>query len=158
MTGWRIGFAGGSSLLIKAMEKLQSQSTTNPSSISQAAAVEALNGDKSFLAKRAKKFCERRDIVFDSLNKIPGINCLKPEGAFYVYPSCSGLIGKSTENGKIINNDEDFCKLLLEKEGVAVVQGSAFGLEPHFRISYATSNDLLIEACKRIDRFCSSVK
>ncbi len=158
MTGWRIGFAGGSSVLIKAMEKLQSQSTTNPSSISQAAAVEALNGDKSFLIERAKKFCERRDLVVDLLNKIPGINCLKPEGAFYVYPSCSGLIGKTTEEGKIIYNDEDFCKFLLEKEGVAVVQGSAFGLEPHFRISYATSNDLLTEACKRIDRFCSSLK
>ncbi|MAR78686.1 MAG: aspartate aminotransferase [Rhodospirillaceae bacterium] len=158
MTGWRIGFAGGGSVLIKAMEKLQSQSTTNPSSVSQAAAIEALNGDKSFLIDRARKFCERRDIVVDLLNKVPGITCLKPEGAFYVYPSCSSLIGKSTKNGEVINNDEDFCKFLLEKEGVAVVQGSAFGLESHFRISYATSNDLLIEACKRIDRFCSSLQ
>ncbi len=158
MTGWRIGFAGGDSVLIKAMEKLQSQSTTNPSSVSQAAAIEALNGDKSFLIDRANKFCERRDIVVDLLNKVPGITCLKPEGAFYVYPSCSSLIGKSTKDGEVINNDEDFCKFLLEKEGIAVVQGSAFGLESHFRISYATSNDLLIEACKRIDRFCSSLQ
>ncbi|MBL41999.1 MAG: aspartate aminotransferase [Rhodospirillaceae bacterium] len=158
MTGWRIGFAGGSADLIKAMEKLQSQSTTNPSSISQAAAVEALTGDKIYLTERSKKFCERRDIVVELLNKIPGIDCLKPEGAFYVYPSCSELIGKTTYDGKTIKNDEDFCKFLLESEGVAVVQGSAFGLEPHFRISYATSNHLLIEACKRIDSFCSSLK
>ena len=158
MTGWRIGYAGGSGMLIKAMEKLQSQSTTNPSSVSQAAAVEALNGEKAYLIERSKKFCERRDIVVELLNKISGIECLNPEGAFYVYPSCSGLIGKLTHDGKTIKNDQDFCKFLLESEGVAVVQGSAFGLEPHFRISYATSNHLLIEACKRIGRFCSSLK
>ncbi len=157
MTGWRIGFAGGSQKLIKSMEKLQSQSTSNPCSISQAAAIEALNGDKSYLNERAGKFCERRDMVVRLLNDIPGISCLKPTGAFYVYPSCLDIIGKKTSNGIVIENDEHFCKLLLEAEGVAVVHGAAFGLEPHFRISYATSNDLLEEACKRINHFCSDL-
>ncbi len=157
MTGWRIGFAGGPANLIKAMAKLQSQSTTNPSSISQAAAVEALTGPKDYLKKRSNVFCERRNIVVDHLNDSQGINCLKPEGAFYVFPSCAGNIGKKTSNGKKILTDEDFCKLLLEKEGVAVVHGSAFGFENHFRISYATSTEVLEEACKRIKNFCSQL-
>lgn len=152
MTGWRIGYAGGPKELIKAMAKVQSQSTSNPSSISQAAAVTALNGDQSFLQERNDAFAARRDMVVDMLNAADGITCIKPEGAFYVYPSCAGCIGKTTPDGKVIESDEDFVTYLLESEGVACVQGKAFGLSPYFRISYATSEDALREACTRIAR------
>ena len=157
MTGWRIGYAAGEQKLIKAMGKLQSQSTSNPSSVSQAAAVEALNGDQSFLKTRAEVFKKRRDYVVNALNKIDGVSCEMPEGAFYVFPNCSGIIGKKTKNGKILNNDEDVVTALLEVAGVAVVQGSAFGLEGYFRISYATSDELLSSACNRISEFCSEL-
>jgi len=157
MTGWRIGYAAGEKKLIKAMGKLQSQSTSNPSSISQAAAVEALSGDQSFLKKRAEVFKKRRDSVVSALNAIDGITCLKPEGAFYVFPNCTGLIGKQTKNGKTLSNDEDVVTALLEDAGVAVVQGSAFGLEGYFRISYATSDGLLSSACERISKFCNEL-
>ena len=157
MTGWRIGYAAGEKKLIKAMGKLQSQSTSNPSSISQAAAVEALSGDQNFLKSRAEVFKKRRDFVVNSLNKIDGITCIKPEGAFYVFPNCTGLIGKQTKNGKALNNDEDIVTALLEEAGVAVVQGSAFGLQGYFRISYATSDELLSSACERISNFCSEL-
>lgn len=158
MTGWRIGFAGGPTQLIKAMAKLQSQSTTNPSSISQAAAVEALNGPSDFLKDWVKTFAERRDLVVGMLNQASGLVCPNPVGAFYVYPSCEALIGKSTPEGQKIESDEDFGKALLATEGVAVVHGAAFGLEPHFRVSYATSTDVLKDACERIQRFCTSLK
>jgi aspartate aminotransferase len=158
MTGWRIGYAAGPEALIKAMAKMQSQSTSNPCSISQAAAVAALNGDQSFLADRNKKFKERRDLVCDMLNKAAGLSCPKPEGAFYVYPSCAGVIGKKTPSGKLIQNDEDFVTYLLEEFDVAAVQGAAFGLSPHFRISYATSNEQLKEACTRIQKACSALQ
>ena len=158
MTGWRIGYAAGDREIIKAIAKIQSQSTTNPSSISQAAAVEALNGKQDFISVRAKAFQERRDFVVNSLNAIEGINCIKPNGAFYVFPSCKGLIGKKDKNGKKITNDTDFVESLLENNEVAVVQGSAFGLEGFFRISYATSMDKLLEAMKRIKLFCESLK
>ena len=157
MTGWRIGYAGGPVELIKAMAAIQSQSTSNPSSISQAAAVEALNGPQDFIPKHNEKFKERRDLVVDMLNKAKGLRCLVPEGAFYVYPSCAGTIGKKTPQGKVIRTDEDFVTYLLESEGVAVVQGSAFGLAPYFRISYATSNEALIDACTRIQRACAAL-
>jgi aspartate aminotransferase len=157
MTGWRIGYAAGNKDLIKAMGKLQSQSTSNPSSISQAAAVEALNGDQSFLKTRAQVFKKRRDYVVNALNNITGITCSLPEGAFYVFPSCKELFGKKTSDGKFINNDEDFVTALLESAGVAVVHGSAFGLNGYFRISYATSDELIASACKRIDKFCNSL-
>ena len=157
MTGWRIGYAAGDREIIKAIAKIQSQSTTNPSSISQAAAVEALNGKQDFISVRAKAFQERRDFVVNSLNAIEGINCIKPNGAFYVFPSCKGLIGKKDKNGKKITNDTDFVESLLENNEVAVVQGSAFGLEGFFRISYATSMDKLQEAMKRIKLFCESL-
>lgn len=157
MTGWRIGYAAGPKDLIKAMAKIQSQSTSNPSSISQAAALAALNGDQSFLAERNAVFKERRDMVVDMLNAADGIECLKPEGAFYVYPSCEGVIGKKTPDGKTIETDEDFVTYLLESEGVACVQGTAFGLAPYFRISYATSTENLKEACTRIQRACSAL-
>jgi aspartate aminotransferase len=157
MTGWRIGYAGGPAPLIKAMAKLQSQSTTNPSSISQAAAVEALNGPQHFIAEHNKSFRERRDLVVDMLNKAPGITCHRPEGAFYVYPSCAGTIGKRTPQGKVIETDDDFVTYILEAEGVAAVQGSAFGLSPFFRISYATSTEALREACTRIQRACKAL-
>ena len=157
MTGWRIGYAAGEQKLIKAMGKLQSQSTSNPSSVSQAAAVEALNGDQSFLKTRAEVFKKRRDYVVNALNKIDGVSCEMPEGAFYVFPNCSGIIGKKTMNGKILDNDEDVVTALLEDAGVAVVQGSAFGLEGYFRISYATSDELLSSACNRISEFCSEL-
>ena len=157
MTGWRIGYAAGEQKLIKAMGKLQSQSTSNPSSVSQAAAVEALNGDQSFLKTRAEVFKKRRDYVVNALNKINGVSCKMPEGAFYVFPNCSGIIGKKTKNGKILDNDEDVVTALLEDAGVAVVQGSAFGLEGYFRISYATSDELLSSACDRISEFCSEL-
>ena len=158
MTGWRIGYAAGDKDIIKAIAKIQSQSTTNPSSISQAAAVEALNGKQDFIPVRAKAFQERRDFVVNSLNAIEGISCLKPEGAFYVFPNCKGLIGKKDKSGKKITNDSDFVQSLLENNDVAVVQGSAFGLEGFFRISYATSMEKLEIAMKRIKSFCESLK
>ena len=158
MTGWRIGYAGGPVELIKAMAKVQSQSTSNPSSISQAAAVAALNGDQSFLQERNNAFKERRDMVVSMLNEAAGIECLTPEGAFYVYPSCLGCIGKTTPEGKIIQSDEDFVTYLLESEGVACVQGGAFGLSPYFRISYATSMENLKEACRRIQKACAALQ
>ncbi|MGE0717578.1 MAG: pyridoxal phosphate-dependent aminotransferase [Alphaproteobacteria bacterium] len=158
MTGWRIGYAAGPEKLIKAMAVIQSQSTSNPSSISQAAAVEALNGPQDFIPKNNAVFQERRDLVVSMLNKAPGIFCPRPEGAFYVYPSCAGTIGKTTQSGKRITNDTDFTTALLEQEGVAVVQGEAFGLSPHFRISYATATETLRDACQRIIRFCESLR
>jgi len=158
MTGWRIGYAGGPKDLIKAMAKVQSQSTSNPSSISQAAAVEALNGDQSFLNERNDAFKERRDMVVQLLNEADGVSCLTPEGAFYVYPSCAGCLGKTTPDGKTIQNDEDFVTYLLETEGVACVHGDAFGLSPHFRISYATSPEALKEACNRIKKACAALQ
>jgi len=157
MTGWRIGYAGGPADLIKAMSKIQSQSTSNPSSVSQAAAVGALNGDQSFLNERNDAFKARRDLVVGMLNDAEGLECLTPEGAFYVYPSCAGVIGKTTSDGKLIESDEDFVTYLLESEGVACVQGAAFGLSPYFRISYATSEDALTEACKRIQKACAAL-
>ena len=157
MTGWRIGYAAGSKSLIKAMGKLQSQSTSNPSSISQAASVEALNGDQSFLESRADVFKKRRDFVVKALNEMNGISCTVPQGAFYVFPSCKDLFGKKTSEGKIIENDEDFVTALLETVGVAVVQGSAFGLNGFFRISYATSDEMIANACERISNFCDSL-
>src|SRR6476659_8421475 len=158
MTGWRIGYAGGPAPLIKAISKMQSQSTSNPSSISQAAAVEALNGTQDFIEKNNAVFKERRDMVVKMLNQAPGLLCHTPEGAFYVYPSCAGTIGKTSPSGKMIENDEDFVTELLENEGVAVVQGSAFGLGPAFRISYATRTSDLEDACKRIQRFCGNLR
>ncbi len=157
MTGWRIGYAAGPVALIKAMSKVQSQSTSNPASISQAAAVEALNGPQDFIAKHNEIFKQRRDLVVSMLNQANGIDCLTPDGAFYVYPSCAGCIGKSTRAGKKIENDFDFITELLAAEGVAVVHGQAFGLSPHFRISYATSTEALEDACQRIQRFCGSL-
>ncbi len=158
MTGWRIGYAGGPREIIKAMAKIQSQSTSNPSSVSQAAALAALEGDQSFLAQRNDAFKQRRNMVVDLLNQIDGIECLKPEGAFYVYPSCAGAIGKITPEGKVVESDEDFVTYLLESEGVACVHGAAFGLSPYFRISYATSTENLTEACARIKRACDALK
>ncbi|MEI2387316.1 pyridoxal phosphate-dependent aminotransferase [Breoghania sp. JC706] len=158
MTGWRIGYAGGPGELIKAMAKIQSQSTSNPCSISQWAAVEALTGPQDFIPKNAEIFKGRRDLVVSMLNQAQGLSCPSPEGAFYVYPSCAGLIGKTTASGKKIETDEDFVTALLEDEGVAVVQGSAFGLGPNFRVSYATSTQALEEACTRIQRFCGNVR
>ncbi len=158
MTGWRIGYAGGPEPLIKAMGTLQSQSTSNPSSISQWAAVEALNGPQDFIPANNKVFKERRDLVVSMLNQARGITCPTPEGAFYVYPSCAGLIGKTTPSGRVISDDSIFTEELLQAEGVAVVQGVAFGLSPHFRISYATSTEALEDACQRIQRFCASLR
>ncbi len=158
MTGWRIGYAAGPKDIIKAIAKIQSQSTTNPSSISQAAAVEALNGVQNFIQQRSKSFQGRRDFVVKALNAIEGINCLKPDGAFYVFPSCKDLIGKKDSNGKKIKNDTDFVQSLLENNGIAVVQGSAFGLEGFFRISYATSTENLKKALDKISIFCNSLK
>ena len=158
MTGWRIGYAAGPKEIIKAISKIQSQSTSNPSSISQAAAVEALNGTQDFMKERAMSFQERRNFVVKALNKIEGINCLNPDGAFYVFPSCKSLIGKKDLNGKEINSDTDFVQSLLESSGVAVVQGSAFGLEGFFRISYATSMKNLEKALEKISIFCKNLK
>jgi aspartate aminotransferase len=158
MTGWRIGYAGGPEPLIKAIAMIQSQSTSNPSAVSQWASVEALNGPQDFIPKHNKIFKERRDLVVSMLNQANGIKCPKPEGAFYVYPSCAGTIGKTASTGKKLTNDEDFVTELLEAEGVAVVQGSAFGLGPAFRISYATKTEDLEEACRRIQRFCGNLK
>ena len=157
MTGWRIGYCAGPLELIKAMTKIQSQSTSNPTSISQWAAVEALNGPQDFIAENNQAFKRRRDLVVELLNKADGIDCITPEGAFYVYPSCAGAIGKSTPDGKVIESDEDFATQLLESEGVAVVHGAAFGLSPFFRISYATADETLVEACARIEKFCASL-
>ena len=157
MTGWRIGYAAGPEVLIKAMTKVQGQSTTNPSSISQWAAVEALNGPQDYIATSRVAFERRRNLVVGLLGKIDGIECPTPEGAFYVYPSIKGLIGKATPSGTTISNDEVFATALLESEGVAVVFGAAFGLSPNFRISYATSDELLTEACARIARFCKGL-
>jgi aspartate aminotransferase len=158
MTGWRIGYAGGPAPLIKAMGAVQSHTTSNPSSISQAAAVEALTGPQDFIAKHNEVFKARRDLVVDMLNKAKGLRCPRPEGAFYVYPSCAGAIGRRTPQGKKIENDTDFVAYLLEAEGVAVVQGAAFGLSPHFRISYATSTETLTDACRRIQRACEKLE
>jgi aspartate aminotransferase len=157
MTGWRIGYGGGPEPLIKAIATLQSQSTSNPCSISQWAAVEALDGPQDFLTDWVASFQERRDLVVAMLNQAKGISCPKPEGAFYVYPSCAGCIGKTTRAGKTIGNDEAFATALLEEEGVAVVHGAAFGLSPFFRISYATGIQALEEACRRIQRFCGNL-
>jgi aspartate aminotransferase len=157
MTGWRIGYAAGPKLLIKAMATLQSQSTSNPCSISQAAVVAALNGPQDFLQERAAVFQQRRDLVVSMLNQASGITCPRPDGAFYVYPSCAGLISNKTPEGKLLNTDTDVTTYLLESVGVAVVQGAAFGLSPHFRISYATSTDVLEEACRRIQKACAAV-
>jgi aspartate aminotransferase len=158
MTGWRIGYAAGPEPLIKLMAKVMSQSTSNPSSVSQWAAVEALNGSQDFIKPNQKLFQGRRDLVVSMLNQATGLRCPTPEGAFYVYPSCEGLIGKSAPSGRTIASDQDFADELLESEGVAVVHGAAFGLSPFFRISYATSNATLEEACNRIQRFCAAVK
>jgi aspartate aminotransferase len=157
MTGWRIGYAGGPVPLIKAMDMIQGQQTSGACTIAQWASVEALNGPQDFIAKNKVIFQNRRDLVVSMLNQARGITCPSPEGAFYVYPSCAGLIGKKAPSGKVIDNDETFCAELLEAEGVAVVFGSAFGLGPNFRISYATSEALLEEACARIQRFTASL-
>ena len=157
MTGWRIGFAGGPEVLIKAMATLQSQSTTNPNAAAQWASVEALDGPKDFIPKHNKIFNERRDLVVSMLNQAKGIKCPTPEGAFYVFPSCAGTIGRKAPSGRTIASDEDFVTELLDAEGVAVVQGSAFGLGPAFRISYATGTNLLQTACERIQRFCGGL-
>jgi aspartate aminotransferase len=158
MTGWRIGYAGGPESLIKAIAMIQSQSTTNPAAVSQWAAVEALNGTQDFIPKHNKIFKERRDLAVSMLNQANGIKCPTPQGAFYVYPSCAGTIGKKAPTGKTLATDEDFVTELLEAEGVAVVHGSAFGLGPAFRISYAVKTQDLEEACRRIQRFCGNLK
>jgi aspartate aminotransferase len=158
MTGWRIGFGAGPEPLIKAMSKLQSQSTSNPSSIAQWAAVEALNGPQDFIPRHNKSFKERRDLVVSMLNQAKGLSCPTPEGAFYVYPSCKGAIGKTAPSGNVIKNDEDFVTELLAAEGVAAVHGAAFGTSPFFRISYATATDVLEEACRRVQRFCGNLR
>lgn len=158
MTGWRLGYCAGPPELIKAMNKVQGQSTSGTCSITQWAGVEALNGPQEFIDERRKVFEERRDLVVSMLNQATGIDCPTPEGAFYVYPSCADLMGKQTPAGKVLESDEDFVTELLEAEGVAVVHGSAFGLGPNFRISYATSTEALTEACERIQRFCASLK
>jgi aspartate aminotransferase len=157
MTGWRIGYAGGPEPLIKAIATLQSQSTSNPCSISQWASVEALEGPQDFLKRWVASFQDRRDLVVSMLNQAKGISCPTPEGAFYVYPSCAGIIGRTSRDGKKIETDEDFATALLQEEGVAVVHGAAFGLSPFFRISYATGIEALEEACRRIQRFCANV-
>jgi aspartate aminotransferase len=157
MTGWRIGFAGGPKPIIRAMAKIQSQSTSNPCSVAQAAATAALNGPQEFLKQRALAFQARRDLVVSMLNQAAGLTCPRPEGAFYVYPDCSGLIGKSAPGGRLLADDEAVAAYLLESEGVAVVHGAAFGLSPAFRISYATSEDVLEEACRRIQRACAAL-
>ena len=157
MTGWRIGYGAGPEILIKAMGKLQSQSTSNPCSIAQWAAVEALDGPQDFIAANNSVFRERRDLVVAMLNQAKGLSCPTPEGAFYVYPSCAGTIGRTAPSGKVIANDADFVSELLAAEGVAAVHGAAFGLEPFFRISYATATSALEDACQRIQRFCAGL-
>jgi aspartate aminotransferase len=158
MTGWRIGYGAGPEALIKAMAKLQSQSTSNPSSIAQWAAVEALNGPQDFIPRNNKVFKERRDLVVSMLNQAKGLSCPTPEGAFYVYPSCAGTIGKTAPSGNVIRSDEAFVTELLAAEGVAAVHGAAFGMSPFFRISYATGTDVLEDACRRIQRFCGNLR
>lgn len=158
MTGWRIGYAGGPEKLIKAMRTVQSQSASNPSSISQWAAVEALNGPQDYVDRSRPIFQRRRDLVVSALNAIDGVSCPNPEGAFYVYPSIAALIGRKTPNGKVIETDEDFATELLEAEGVAVVFGAAFGTSPAFRVSYAEADEVLTEACNRIARFCAALR
>jgi len=157
MTGWRIGYAAGPEHLIKAMDTLQGQQTSGACSIAQWASVEALTGPQDFIAERRKIFESRRDLVVSMLNQAKFLTCPSPEGAFYVYPSCAQTIGKKTPDGRVIGNDEDFATALLEAEGVAVVQGSAFGLGPNFRVSYATATAVLAEACAKIQRFCASL-
>ena len=157
MTGWRVGFAAGPKELIKPITLVQSQSTTHTAAVSQAASVAALNGPQDFIAANNKLFQERRDLVVSMLNQAPGLSCPIPEGAFYVYPSCAGTIGKKTPDGATIETDEDFVTYILETEGVATVQGVAFGLSPHFRVSYATATDLLEDACQRIQRACAAL-
>ena len=157
MTGWRIGYAGGPEQLIKAMGDVQSQSTSNPSSIGQAAAVEALNGPQDFIPVNNATFKQRRDLVVKMLNQAQGLSCHTPEGAFYVYPSCAGLIGATTPSGAVIKNDEDVINYLLDSQGIAVVHGAAFGLSPHFRVSYAASTELLEQACTRIQKACAEL-
>ncbi|MEJ5217597.1 pyridoxal phosphate-dependent aminotransferase [Cognatishimia sp. D5M38] len=157
MTGWRLGYAAGPVELIGGMRKIQSQSTSNPCSISQYAAIEALNGPQDYLAKHNEMFVRRRDLVVSMLNEIDGVVCPTPEGAFYVYPSIAGLIGKTTPNGTVIENDEAFATALLEEKDVAIVFGAAFGLSPNFRVSYATSDEALKEACTRIQDFCAAL-
>jgi aspartate aminotransferase len=158
MTGWRVGFAGGPKELIKGINMVQSQNCSSTSTISQWAAAAALDGDKSFIPRNVKIFKERRDLVVSMLNQAKGIDCATPPGAFYVYPSCAGCIGKETPDGKVIRTDEDFVTYLLETEGVAVVQGAAFGLSPHFRISYAEATEILEDACARIQRACAALR
>jgi aspartate aminotransferase len=157
MTGWRIGYAAGPIEIIAAIRKIQSQSTSNPSSISQAASVAALNGPMDFLEQNNKIFKQRRDLVCSMLNQAKGITCPTPDGAFYVYPSCAGMIGKKTPAGKVLQTDEQVVSYLLDTEGIAAVHGAAFGLSPHFRISYATSTDVLEDACQRIQRACAAL-
>jgi aspartate aminotransferase len=158
MTGWRIGYAAGPKIIIDAIRKVQSQSTTNPSSISQTAAVEALDGTQDYLPGWVAAFQRRRDLIVSMLNQTNGLTCTKPEGAFYVYPSCAGVIGRKTPDGKVLETDDDFAFYLLESERVVVVPGSAFGLSPHFRISYATSDEKLEEAGRRIQRACAALR
>ena len=158
MTGWRLGYCGAPKEIIAAMNKIQSQSTTSTSSISMAASVEALNGTQDFIAEHNQAFVRRRDLVVNLLNKIDGLSCLTPQGAFYVYPSCAGVIGRVTPDGQKISNDEDFMSYLLESEGIAGVHGAAFGLSPYFRLSYATSDEILKDACARIKRACEQLK
>jgi len=158
MTGWRLGYCGAPKEIIAAMNKIQSQSTTSTSSISMAASVEALNGSQEFINEHNRAFVRRRDLVVSLLNSIDGLSCLTPQGAFYVYPSCAGVIGKKTPEGKHITNDEDFMTYLLESEGIAGVHGAAFGLSPYFRLSYATSDEILTDACGRIKRACEKLK
>ena len=158
MTGWRLGYCGAPKEIIAAMNKIQSQSTTSTSSISMAASVEALNGSQDFIDEHNQAFVRRRDLVVNLLNQIDGLSCLTPQGAFYVYPSCAGVIGKETPEGKNISNDEDFMSYLLESEGIAGVHGAAFGLSPYFRLSYATSDETLKDACARIKRACEKLK
>jgi aspartate aminotransferase len=158
MTGWRLGYCGAPKEIIAAMNKIQSQSTTSTSSISMAASVEALNGSQDFIHEHNQAFVRRRDLVVNLLNQIDGLSCLTPQGAFYVYPSCAGVIGKKTPEGQKISNDEDFMSYLLESEGIAGVHGAAFGLSPYFRLSYATSDETLKDACARIKRACEKLK
>ena len=158
MTGWRLGYCGAPKEIIAAMNKIQSQSTTSTSSISMAASVEALNGTQDFIGEHNQAFVRRRDLVVNLLNQIDGLSCLTPQGAFYVYPSCAGVIGKVTPDGQKISNDEDFMSYLLEREGIAGVHGAAFGLSPYFRLSYATSDEILTDACARIKRACEQLK
>ena len=158
MTGWRLGYCGAPKEIIAAMNKIQSQSTTSTSSITMAASVEAISGPQDFILDHNKKFIKRRDLVVSKLNEIDGITCSIPDGAFYVYPNCHGILGKMTSNGKKISSDEDFVTYLLEDQGVAGVHGSAFGLSPYFRLSYATSDDILEDACNRIQLACSKLK